>query len=148
MHRQIRTRLVWGICIVLGFTFCAPVDDAPVEPGGDYDDLVELFLEFRELQEVKITDWVPDYTPAALEAQRRGLQDFQRRLNAMDVIGKLAINQMIAERVRQLGDEFSYKDFFEDFFSAGLIPLSLIRWQMTGLDDQIEILLQSSEPFQ
>ncbi len=85
MHRQIRTRLFWGICIVLGFTFCAPVDDAPAEPGGDYDDLVELFLEFRELQEVKITDWVPDYTPAALEAQRHGLQDFRRRLNGMDI---------------------------------------------------------------
>ena len=63
MRGQIGTRLFGGICIVLGFTFSAPVDEAPVEPGGDYDDLVELFLEFRELQKVKITDWIPDYTP-------------------------------------------------------------------------------------
>jgi len=48
---------------------------------------------------------------------------------------------MIAERVRQLGNDFSYKDFFKDFFACGMIPLSLIRWQMTGLDDEMEFLL-------
>jgi len=57
------------------------------------------------------------------------------------VIGKLAINQIIADRIRQLGDDFTYRDFFEEFFSTGIIPLSLIRWQMTGLDDQMKILL-------
>jgi hypothetical protein len=58
------------------------------------------------------------------------------------VIGKISINQLIAERVRQVGDDFSYRDFFEEFFSAGIIPLSLIRWQMTDLDDEMEILLK------
>ncbi len=58
------------------------------------------------------------------------------------VIGKLSINHMIAERVRQVGDEFSYEEFFEEFFSAGIIPLSLIRWQMTGLDDEMQVLLR------
>ena len=94
MHRQIRTRLFWATSLVLGFTFCAPPADAPIEAGGDYDDLVELFLEFRELQEIKITDWVPDYSPAAIDAQRRGLLDFQGRLKAID-IGDWPIDQKV-----------------------------------------------------
>jgi len=58
------------------------------------------------------------------------------------VYGKQVINQIIAEKVRQLGQDFNFKDFFEEFFAAGIIPLSLIRWQMTGLDDEMKILLE------
>lgn len=58
------------------------------------------------------------------------------------VYGKLAINQILAEKVRQLGSEFNFKDFFKEFFAAGIIPLSLIRWQMTGYDDEMKILLE------
>lgn len=57
------------------------------------------------------------------------------------VIGKLTVNELIAQRVRQQGDEFRFRDFFNDFFAAGIMPLSLIRWQMTGLDDEMQKLL-------
>lgn len=56
------------------------------------------------------------------------------------VVGKLTVNELIAERVRQQGDEFNFRDFFRDFFDAGIMPLSLIRWQMTGLDDEMQQL--------
>jgi hypothetical protein len=85
MRRQIRLRLLWGMCIILAFTSCAPEEDVSAETGGDYDDLVQLFRDFRELQKPVITDWVPDYTPAAMEKQRRGLLDSQRRLKAIDI---------------------------------------------------------------
>ena len=85
MGNQIRLRSLWGMCVVLAFTFCAPAQDVPVENGGDYDDLVQLFQEFRELQETKMTDWVPDYTPATMAEQRRGLMEFQKRLKANDI---------------------------------------------------------------
>ncbi len=85
MESQIRLRLLWSICLVLTFTFCAPAQDVPVEAGGDYDGLVQLFQEFRELQNTKMTGWVPDYTPAAMAEQRRGLLDFQKRLKAIDI---------------------------------------------------------------
>ena len=57
------------------------------------------------------------------------------------VVGKLTVNELIAERVRQQGDDFNFRQFFRDFFAAGIMPLSLIRWQMTGLDDEMQKLL-------
>lgn len=58
------------------------------------------------------------------------------------VVGKLTVNELIAERVRQQGAEFNFRGFFRDFFDAGIMPLALIRWQMTGLDDEMQKLLE------
>ena len=69
------------MCIVLGLTLCSSAPAA----SEDYDDLIALFREFRELQEIEITDWVPDYAPPAIEAQRRGLDTFRERLRAIDI---------------------------------------------------------------
>ena len=51
--------------------------------------------------------------------------------------GKALIEDLIAERALQLGDDFVLKDFMEEFFASGVIPVSLIRWQMTGRRDPI-----------
>ena len=53
----------------------------------NYDDLVQQFYEFRDFQEAKLSDGVPDYTSAAMEEQYRGLKEFQKRLAAMDISG-------------------------------------------------------------
>ena len=49
-------------------------------------------------------------------------------------MGKIQIDQLLADRAMQLGDEFSLKDFHDRFLAAGMIPISLIRWEMTGVD--------------
>lgn len=51
------------------------------------------------------------------------------------VIGKVLIDQLMADRSRQLGDKFRLKNFMDEFFASGVIPISLIRWEMTGLKD-------------
>jgi uncharacterized protein (DUF885 family) len=48
------------------------------------------------------------------------------------VIGKIEIEDLIAERARQLGDDFTMRGFMDEFRAAGLIPTSLIRWELTG----------------
>jgi len=48
---------------------------------------------------------------------------------------------LLGERSRQLGDEFTLKGFFSDVDRAGVIPVSLLRWQLTGRDDEIEALM-------
>lgn len=55
--------------------------------GGSYDDLVQLFNEYREFQEAEIVNGIPDYTPAAVEKQFLGLQERQARLAAIDTAG-------------------------------------------------------------
>ena len=60
------------------------------------------------------------------------------------VIGKLAMNQIIAEKIRQQGKDFSYKGFFKEYFAAGIIPMALVRWQLTGNEDEIKFLMDES----
>ena len=51
--------------------------------------------------------------------------------------GKALIEDLLAERALQLGDDFALKEVMEEFFATGVIPVSLIRWEMTGLRDPI-----------
>jgi len=53
------------------------------------------------------------------------------------VIGKIEIDRLMAERARQMGDQFTLRRFMAEFDAAGLIPISLVRWELTGLDDDI-----------
>jgi len=39
--------------------------------------------------------------------------------------------------VEERGETFRLADFFAEFNDAGVIPLSLIRWQLTGEGDEI-----------
>src|SRR5206468_12009342 len=58
------------------------------------------------------------------------------------LIGKIEIEQLIAARRRQLGDGFTMKKFMDEFNAAGLIPASLLRWELTGqLPDDVARML-------
>jgi hypothetical protein len=59
------------------------------------------------------------------------------------VIGKLQIERLINDRLRQLGDRFDLGRFHDEFLSAGPIPISLTRYEMTGADDEIKLFWES-----
>lgn len=40
------------------------------------------------------------------------------------------------------GFSFRVKDFLDKYFAKGLIPASLIRWEMTDHDDEMKFLLK------
>jgi hypothetical protein len=48
------------------------------------------------------------------------------------VIGKVETDRLIAARRRQLGDAFTMQRFMDEFTAAGLVPISLLRWELTG----------------
>jgi len=48
------------------------------------------------------------------------------------VTGKYLVEELIRERSQQLGEQFSMRRFFDELNAAGVIPMSLIQWQMTG----------------
>ncbi|HYN09541.1 MAG TPA: DUF885 family protein [Vicinamibacterales bacterium] len=48
------------------------------------------------------------------------------------LIGKIQIERLLADRRRQLGAGFTMRRFMDEFDAAGLIPISLIRWELTG----------------
>jgi uncharacterized protein (DUF885 family) len=58
------------------------------------------------------------------------------------VLGKIQIMKLFRDRAKQLGDKFKLNQFIDDFLATGFIPISLVRWEMTGLDDEIKELVQ------
>lgn len=63
------------------------------------------------------------------------------------VTGKHQLDQMIGVFARQKleqGEEFELSDFFEQFNAAGLIPMSLIHWQITGDRSAIDEIMRSA----
>jgi hypothetical protein len=77
---------IFLVCLVLCY-FSAEKSESAVLKSSSYDDLVSVFKEFREFQKPKWVDGAPDYTAGAIEEQRRGLKEFQSRLDALDVTG-------------------------------------------------------------
>lgn len=64
------------------------------------------------------------------------------------VTGKLQLDQMIAAYARQKldeGEEFELSEFLEQFNAAGLIPMSLIHWQLTGDSSGIDEIMRAAE---
>ena len=51
--------------------------------------------------------------------------------------GKVEIEALMAERARARGASFNLKAFWDEFLAAGVIPVSLIRWELTGKDDEL-----------
>jgi uncharacterized protein (DUF885 family) len=56
------------------------------------------------------------------------------------VVGKIQIDKLMAERAAQMGKGFTIQKFMDEFLGCGMIPVSLIRWEITGLDDEIRKL--------
>jgi len=69
------------------------------------------------------------------------------------IIGKKQIEQILGERIAQRGgpgghaavgepqkSRFNWREFHDTLLASGQIPLSLVRWEMTGYDDQIKKL--------
>ncbi len=63
------------------------------------------------------------------------------------VIGKIEVEKILAERKRQLGDQFDLKEFMDAFNAAGLVPASLLRWELTGaMPDDVRSMLEPPSP--
>ena len=56
------------------------------------------------------------------------------------VVGKVQFMKLMRNRANQLGGNFVLGEFMDDVLNTGSIPWSLIRWEMTGLDDEIKQL--------
>ena len=54
------------------------------------------------------------------------------------VTGKYLIEQLMMDMGRKQLDNFKLYDFFDAFYSTGIIPISLVRWQMTGMENEIK----------
>ena len=79
--------------------------------------------------------WMPEDSNTVWGEQHLYLQ--QPGYGTSYVSGKIEIERLMAERANQLGDEFTLKRFMDEFAAVGVIPISLIRWELTGEADEI-----------
>ena len=55
-------------------------------------------------------------------------------------MGKVELEKLLADVAMQQGERFDMKAFHDRFRAAGSIPISLIRWEMTGKDDEVRTM--------
>ncbi len=82
--------------------------------------------------------WMPRESNTVWGEQHLYLQ--QPGYGTSYLIGKIQIEKLMAERARQLGEAFTLKRFMDEFSAAGVIPVSLVRWELTGDDDEVRRL--------
>lgn len=52
-------------------------------------------------------------------------------------VGAVLMYKLLGERKHQLGEKFVLKDFHDDFMSRGRLPIALLRYEITGYDDDV-----------
>ena len=78
--------------------------------------------------------WLPDADLVRFEQQ---LYLRQPGYGTSYITGKIQIEELMAEVALNDGDAFELQRFFDDYFRAGVIPHTLVRWEMTGTKDPI-----------
>lgn len=78
--------------------------------------------------------------PFDLLGFEQGLYLRQPGHGTSNLTGTYLLEQLLQERSKQLGDAFTSSRWFDEVNQAGLTPVSLIRWQVAGKDDEIRAL--------
>lgn len=52
-------------------------------------------------------------------------------------VGMMQLQKMLVDRRRQLGDKFVLRDFHDYLMNTGRLPVSLLRYDLTGHDDEV-----------
>lgn len=74
--------------------------------------------------------WLPADGSTIIGEQHLYLQ--QPGYGTSYVTGKIQLERLLAERAIQLGDGFTIRRFMDEFLDAGIIPIELVRWELTG----------------
>ena len=101
--------------------------------------LASLYAQANEFDLKEAKAFQVEWTPRGWMRPDLDLLGFEQQLYLRQpaygtsyVTGKYLIDELIKDRAKQLGDAFTLRRFFDEFNAAGVIPVSLIRWQLTG----------------
>ncbi len=102
--------------------------------------LASLYAQANEFDIKQAKAFQVEWTPRGWMRPDLDLLGFEQQLYLRQpgygtsyVTGKSLIDELIKDRSHQLGDAFTLHGFFDELNGAGLIPVSLIRWQLTGI---------------
>lgn len=101
--------------------------------------LGSLYAQSNEFTMKEAQDFHVKWTPRGWMSPTLDLLGFEQHMYMRQpgygtsyITGKYLLERLWRERSKQLGKDFSSMRFFTELNEAGMIPVSLIRWQMTG----------------
>ncbi len=101
--------------------------------------LASLYSQANEFDIQQAKAFQVEWTPRGWMHPELDLLGFEQQLYLRQptygtsyVTGKAMIEELIRVRSHQLGKDFTMRRFFDEFNVAGVIPVALIRWQLTG----------------
>lgn len=101
----------------------------------------DVWLQTGQMNVREVVDyWLPRVPYLDENVARVDAEIYLRRPPGYGIgytIGILQMQRLLADVKRQRGEDFSLREFHDQFMSAGRLPLSLLRWEMTGLDDEL-----------
>ncbi len=110
--------------------------------------LASLHLQANDMDIAQAKAFQVEWTPRGWMRPDLDLLGFEQQLYLRQpgygtsyVTGKFLLEDLIRVRSHQLGDAFTMKTFFAEVNGAGMIPVSLIRWQITGEEGEIHSLV-------
>jgi hypothetical protein len=106
--------------------------------------LGSLYAQSNEYTMKQAADFQVRWTPRGWMSPTLDLLGFEQQLYLRQpgygtsyIIGKYLLDDLLREMSEQKGTQFSLREYYDAINKAGLIPVSLIRWQLTGRADQI-----------
>jgi hypothetical protein len=104
----------------------------------------DVWLQLNQMTVAEVVDYWMERVPYLdRDVARVDAEIYLRRPPGYGLgytIGMLQMQRLLADRKRQLGPAFVLRDFHDEFLGKGWLPISLIRWEMTGLDDEVSAL--------
>lgn len=101
----------------------------------------DVWLQTRQMDVGQVVEyWLPRVPYLDRDVARVDAEIYLRRPPGYGIgytIGMLQMQRLLADRKQQLGDGFDLGAFHDELMAYGWLPLSLIRWEMTGLDDEV-----------
>ncbi|MBA4800843.1 MAG: DUF885 family protein [Euryhalocaulis sp.] len=109
--------------------------------------LASLYAQANEFTMQEASDFHVEWTPRNWMRRDLDLLGSEQQLYLRQpgygtsyITGKHLVEELMADYAMQEGEDFVLADFLEDMDGRGVIPVSLLRWEMTGEGDQIEKL--------
>lgn len=116
--------------------------------------LASLHAQANEFTMKDARDFHVAWTPHGWMREDLDLLGFEQQLYLRQpgygtsyITGKYLLERLLAERSRQVemeGGQYTLFDFFTEINAAGVIPVSLLRWQLTGQDDEIRAIMDDA----
>ena len=106
--------------------------------------LASLRAQANEFTLKQAKDFQVKWTPRGWMRPDLDLVGFEQQLYLRQpgygtsyVTGKYLLERLLMDRANQLGDAFTLSRWFDEVNGAGVIPVELIRWELTGIGDEL-----------